>query len=147
KYGVKFKYNGTIRRFTIDGDRISGVITDAGIEKADKVIMCLGSYSPLLLKKIGINVPIYPMKGYSISVQVDHPEGAPMMSITDQSRKLVYSRLGNILRVAGTAEFAGYDDKVNDLRVNSIISATQRMFPNASDFKKLTKWACLRPQT
>lgn len=148
KYGVVFKHKMNVLKLVDDGDQIGGVKTEIGTEKADRYVMSLGSYSPLFLKKVGINAPIYPMKGYSISIPVNgQVAGAPNISVTDQAKKLVYSRLDNVLRVAGTAEFAGYNTDVKEKRIDSIARAAHKMFPAAGDYTKITKWACLRPQT
>jgi len=144
--GVVFQYNHEIKGLAQDGDVISAVTTDKGVFSGDKYIACLGSYSPLYLNKLGVKTDIYPMKGYSISIPVEG-ENAPRISITDQSRKLVYSRLGNILRVAGTAEFAGYDTSISEFRTEGILRQARMLFPAAGNFEKITKWACLRPST
>ncbi|MCD6034889.1 MAG: dadA [Rickettsiales bacterium] len=144
---VTFKYNTAIYGLTHEGDKITGVVTNDGVLQADAYVVALGSYSPLVLQSAGINVPIYPLKGYSISIPVDDHKDAPSIGITDQARKIVYSRLGNILRIAGTAELAGHNPKVRQSRINSIIQAVKETFPDAGDFSKLTSWACLRSST
>lgn len=144
---VKFRYNTQIKNIVRDGNKIVRVVTDKGDFTADKYIVSLGSYSPLYLKPIGINLPIYPMKGYSISIPINGSKGAPRMSITDQEHKLVYSRLGDILRVAGTAEFALYNNAIDEFRIECIRKSAKDLFPQAGDFEKISKWSCLRPQT
>ncbi len=146
QYGVEFNTGTTIERIETKGDQITGVITDKGKLTADAYVMALGSFSYQQLKKIGVRVPIYPMKGYSVTV----PAGdmAPTMSITDNENKIVISRLGNRMRAAGTAEFAGYNMAVKDDRVTPIVRAMQSLFPHA-DYRdeNIQKWACLRPST
>lgn len=145
-FGTEFLNNTTIEKIETDSGRITGVQTNKGRLTADAYVMALGSFSYLHLKQIGIKVPIYPMKGYSITV----PAGdyAPSLSITDNENKIVISRLGNRLRAAGTAEFAGFDMRVQEGRIGPIVRATQSLFPNA-DYSdpNMLKWGCLRPST
>jgi D-amino-acid dehydrogenase len=98
----------------------------------------------LLLEPIGIRVPIYPMKGYSITVPAW--EGAPVVSITDDEKKVVFSRLGNRVRAAGTAEFAGYNTEIREARIKQMVNTLRDLFPSAST-EGIIKWACIRPQT
>jgi D-amino-acid dehydrogenase len=144
---VKFKYGVRIDEIVIDNYAVKEVKTNKGIYSADCHVVCLGASSPLILKKIGVNVPIYPMKGYSISIPVGQSDKAPKMGVTDQYNKIVYSRLGDILRVAGTAEFAGYNDKVKENRINTLKRMTKYLFPEIEGLDEATKWACLRPST
>lgn len=146
--GVKFHYNTSIEEIKTNGRKeITAVATDQGEMTADRYVMCLGPYSPLLLRKLGINAPIYPMKGYSITLRAN--KYTPKTSITDQKSKIVYSRLGDRLRVAGTAEFAGYDDSIKPKRVKPILNAVERLFPKIfeQDDPVMSDWACLRPST
>ncbi len=144
--GVVFKYDHAILGIDTVGDEVSGVLAGDGVFTADKYIVALGSYSSVFLNKLGVKTHIYPMKGYSVSIPVNVGK-APQVSITDQSQKLVYSRLGNILRVAGTAEFAKYDTSIDEFRTTSILRHAKNLFPEAGDFANVTKWACLRPST
>lgn len=134
-----------IERIEMQGGRVTGVVTDKGILQADAYVMSLGSYSPIYLKPIGIRVPIYPMKGYSITMPAS--AATPTISITDAELKLVYSRLGNRLRVAGTAEFAGYDTSIREDRVAPILRAARELFPGCDSSGQVANWACLRPST
>ncbi len=145
--GVKFVYGQTVKEIIKDGDRITGIVTDKSRYDADNFVMSLGASSPVLLRKIGINVPIYPMKGYSLSIAIKDMEKTPLAGITDQYNKIVYSRLGNILRVAGTAEFAGYDDSVNKERLATLKKMVYELFPHAGDVENAKEWSCLRPST
>jgi D-amino-acid dehydrogenase len=144
---AKFMYDTSINNILTDGKKITGIETDKGTIYADRYIMSLGAYSPLLLRKIGIRLPIYPMKGYSISIPIANANAAPMTSITDQGDKVVYSRLGNILRVAGTAEFAGYDQSIRKERIDTLKFMTKRLFPDCGDIESANEWSCLRPST
>lgn len=145
--GVKFRYGVSIERLVADKGKLSGVVTDAGVFQADAYVVCLGSYSPLLLRPIGINLPIYPAKGYSVTLPVENPERAPSTSLTDDENKLVYSRLGNRLRIAGTAEFTGYDTKIGVDRPKSILDKALKLFPGSASPEKAEFWTGLRPKT
>ncbi len=145
KLGVRFHFNTTVERILAQGGRIVGVETGTGIHHADSVVVALGSYSPLLLKPLGIHVPIYPMKGYSLTVPAN--AAAPRVSVTDGQHKIVFSRLGNRLRVAGTAEFAGYNDTILEQRIRPIVRAAKTLFPGVAWDAPLHQWACLRPST
>ena len=123
---------------------IHSVTTSRGEVRGDAYVMCLGAYSPLLLAPVGVNVPIYPMKGYSITVPAW--EGAPTVSITDDEKKVVFSRLGARLRAAGTAEFAGYNTEIREARIKQMVDTLRNLFPEAST-DSMQKWACIRPQT
>lgn len=145
RYGVVFHYGVTIGDIQTQGQSITAVTTDRGDFTADAYVMALSAYSPLYLRKLGIDVPIYPMKGYSITIEAN--EFCPLSSITDSHYKIVYTRLGNRLRVAGTAEFAGYDSSTNERRIAPIVRITKAMFPKANWEQTIGKWACLRPST
>lgn len=112
--------------------------------RAEAYIMALGSYSSKLLRPIHIDVPIYPMKGYSVTFPAN--EFTPTTSITDDALKIVYSRLGDKIRVAGTAEFAGYNTDIRKSRIAPIMRGIQTLFPKA-DLTNVAEWACLRPST
>jgi D-amino-acid dehydrogenase len=143
---VEFDYNTDIEHINTNKGRITSIKTNKGMKYGDVFVMAMGSYSYQHLRKLGIKVPIYPMKGYSITM----PAGkfAPGMSITDNENKVVVTRLGQYIRAAGTAEFAGYNTSINESRIAPILRATQSLFPH-TDFspENMQKWACLRPST
>jgi D-amino-acid dehydrogenase len=145
RFGVKFLHNISVTELIKEGNKIVAVNTDKGEMQADVFVMALGSYSPVYLRKIGIDTPIYPMKGYSITI--DANEYCPYISLTDGKYKIVYSRLGSRLRVAGTAEFAGYDTTINEKRITPIVQAAKSLLPLADWGQDVGKWACLRPST
>ncbi|OGA34283.1 MAG: hypothetical protein A3G80_01330 [Betaproteobacteria bacterium RIFCSPLOWO2_12_FULL_62_13b] len=109
--------------------------------------MALGSYSPLLLRPIGISIPVYPLKGYSITLALAAGDVAPQISLSDGAHKLVMSRLGERLRVAGTAELTGYDTAINEVRCRAIVRRTFELFPKAGRPEEAQFWAGLRPAT
>ena len=107
--GVRFRYNTTIQRIAADGGRVTGVMTGTGELKADAYIVALGSYSPVLVKPLGLRLPVYPVKGYSITVPITDPAGAPESTVMDETYKVAITRLGDRIRVGGMAELAGYN--------------------------------------
>jgi D-amino-acid dehydrogenase len=116
---------------------------------ADAYVVALGSYSPLLLKPLGIRIPVYPLKGYSITLPLGPSEAqaAPTVSLTDEAFKIVISRLGNRLRAAGTAELTGYDTSVNSVRCAAIARRIRELFPGLGSVTTVENWAGLRPAT
>ncbi|MBU6505736.1 MAG: D-amino acid dehydrogenase [Betaproteobacteria bacterium] len=147
--GVVFHFNQSVLGLAEEAGRITGVRL-AGRETllgADAVVAALGSYTPLLLRPHGIRIPVYPVKGYSATVPLLRPEAAPQVSITDDAWKMVFSRLGDTLRIAGTAEFTGYDTRLNEARCNALIERARLLFPEAADYGQPTFWAGLRPAT
>lgn len=154
--GVDFQFNTSITRLITEGTgaaaRISGVevINPEGRYqelKADAFVVALGSFSVPLLKPLGINLLIYPGKGYSATYTVKNPDAAPTVSLTDDGHKLVVSRLGNRLRVAGTCELNGYTRELNTVRCEAITRRTRELFPEACDYDSPTYWTGLRPLT
>ncbi len=145
--GVQFRFGVTIKSLETSGHRISRVVTDQGDMEADAIVLTLGSYAPHIAKPLGIHLPIYPAKGYSISIDLDSPDSAPTISLTDETRFMVFSRLGNTLRVAGTAELAGWDTSLAPVRVEALKRNAQSLFPEASSYTDLNPWCGLRPAT
>jgi D-amino-acid dehydrogenase len=115
--------------------------------KADAYVVALGSFSPLLLDDIGLDLPIYPAKGYSVTLPVHKGELAPTVSLTDDEYKIVYSRLGDRLRVAGTAELNGYDRDLNRVRCEALVRRVTELFPDAVHAEEAQYWTGLRPAT
>ena len=149
--GVEFRLATRIERLAPGGRQIAGVVVngEAGPEllTADAYVVALGSYSPLLLKPLGIRLPVYPAKGYSATLQLAPGARAPTVSITDDERKLVFSRLGDRLRIAGTAEFNGYNLELNELRCQALMQRTQQLFPRLEIDGPPDFWCGLRPAT
>lgn len=145
--GVAFEYGVTVEQLISAGDKVNAVKTSRGTFEADAVVMSLGSYSPLLLKQIGIKVPIYPLKGYSVTIPAAGYNGAPTLGIHDGTRRIVMSRIGDRVRSAGTAELTGYNTEVMPGRVKATLDAAMALFPNCGDASKAEGWAGLRPMT
>jgi hypothetical protein len=110
-------------------------------------VVALGSYSPLLLRQIGYSLPVYPAKGYSATLTLAEGSLAPTVSLTDDERKLVFSRLGNRLRIAGTAEFNGYNLDLNPVRSQALLERTRQLFPHLQTVGEPALWCGLRPAT
>lgn len=146
--GVDFRYGLTVTQVLREGGRVGGVALASGeVLKADAYVMALGSYSPLLLHSLGICIPVYPAKGYSATFPLDGRLPAPDVSLTDDGFKVVFSRLGDRLRVAGTAEFAGYDLGLPAARCEPLVRRTQMIFPGLVDPASAEFWTGLRPAT
>jgi len=150
--GVAFRFNVSVRALEAGRGAIERVVIDdeAGIEeslRADAYVVALGSYSPLLLKSIGISIPVYPVKGYSVTLPLEPESVAPQISLTDHARKIVISRLGNRLRVAGTAELNGYDTEMNEVRCDALVRRCFEWFPKAGRAEGAQFWTGLRPAT
>jgi len=147
KQGVQFRYGTKIQKLAHAGKQIDGVVTDAGTLKADAYLLALGSYSPLLLKGVGIRIPVYPVKGYSITVPITDASGAPESTVMDESHKVAVTRLGDRIRVGGTAELAGYTLKLHDARRDTLEHVVTDLFPRGGDVKRAEFWCGLRPMT
>ena len=114
---------------------------------ADACVVALGSHSPSLLCPLGLQLPVYPVKGYSLTIDVYDGEGAPRTSLTDDEHKLVFSRLGSRLRVAGTAELNGYDNTLNHVRCDALRARVESLFPGVGNLDAAARWCGLRPAT
>jgi len=147
KLGVRFMFNTGIDLLVAEGERITGVVTSAGLLQADAYVAALGSWSPRLLKPIGISIPVYPIKGYSITVPVIDADGAPVSTVMDESYKVAITRLGDRIRVGGTAEISGYSASLDAARRATLDHSLTDMFPRGGDLGKATFWCGLRPMT
>ena len=145
--GVRFRWNTRIESLQVGGGAITGVFTDAGLLQADRVVLALGSYSPLLLKPVGLCIPVYPVKGYSITVPITDPSGAPESTIMDETHKVAVTRLGDRIRVGGTAELAGYSLNLREARRGTLEHVVTDLFPRGGDISKAEFWCGLRPMT
>ncbi|TGN40142.1 D-amino acid dehydrogenase [Marinobacter confluentis] len=149
--GVRFLYGTDVVGLEKASGRILGVnvIHDGQHQtlRADNYVLSLGSYSAILARKIGVFLNIYPAKGYSITVPVKNEEAAYRVSLTDDEYKLVFSRLGDRIRVAGTAELNGYSRKLNLTRCRAIVRRTAELMPDAAHWDQAEFWAGLRPTT
>ena len=149
--GVRFLYGTEVVGFEQASHRILGVhvIHDGQHQtlRADNYVLSLGSYSAILARKLGLFLNIYPAKGYSITVPVKDEEAAYQVSLTDDEYKLVFSRLGDRIRVAGTAELNGYSRELNLTRCRAIVRRTAEIMPDAAHWDQAEFWTGLRPTT
>ena len=145
--GVEFRFGVKIEKLLADGGQVSAVATSAGRIQADRYLLALGSYSPLLLAPLGIRVPVYPVKGYSITVPINDPAHAPESTIMDETYKVAVTRLGTRIRVGGTAELAGYSLRLDEARRATLNHVVTDLFPRGGDIAKAEFWCGLRPMT
>lgn len=150
--GVRFLMSHTVTALREAGGEIDHVeVTDGEGRfrqiRADAYVLAMGSLSPLVAKSLGIALPIYPAKGYSVTMPVKDASMAHQVSLTDDEYKLVFSRLGDRLRIAGTAELNGYDRDLNRVRCEAIVRRVEQLFPGAGDSTQAQFWTGLRPAT
>lgn len=150
--GVTFRYGCSVLSLqragdVVDGVRIASSSGELGSVKADAYVVALGSFSAPVLRPLGIRLPIYPAKGYSATMRVTVPSLTPQISLTDDEYKVVFSRLGDRLRIAGTAELDGYSTELNETRCHALLRRTQKLFPGACDVSSVRYWTGLRPAT
>ncbi len=145
--GVRFLFETTIERIVYESGAIAGVETSAGRLTADAYVVALGSYSPLLLRDIGISIPVYPIKGYSLTLPIVDAAAAPVSTVMDETYKIAITRLGDRIRVGGTAEVSGYNLTLNDRRRATLAHSVGDLFPSGGDLDRSTFWCGLRPMT
>lgn len=144
---VDFRYGTTIREILTEGGRVTGVRTDRGVIGADRVIVALGSYSPMLLKPLGIHIPVYPIKGYSLTLPIVDADLSPVSTVMDETYKIAITRLGDRIRVGGTAEIAGYDLTPRASRRGALEHSVTDLFGGGGRMEDATFWCGLRPMT
>jgi D-amino-acid dehydrogenase len=144
--GARFLYGTTIVGLDAVGDRATRVRTDRGDVAGDAYVLSLGSYSPLV-KGLGEWLPVYPVKGYSLTLPIDGANNPPTVGAIDEDTLCAYVRLGERLRVTSTAEFAGYDTSHRPSDFAHIVGSVRELLPNAADYSRPQYWACLRPMT
>jgi len=147
KLGVNFLFNTAIKRLVAEGTRITGVDTSAGLLTADSYVVALGSWSPYLLKPLGVAVPVYAVKGYSITVRIKDADAAPVSTVMDESYKVAITRLGTRIRVGGTAEISGYSNRLDAARHATLSHSLTDLFPRGGDLGETNFWCGLRPMT
>ena len=150
--GVAFKYGAMIEAIEVDGGKVSGArlrhsTGHTETVTADAYVCAMGSYSYLMLKPIGITIPVYPAKGYSATISTEGFTGAPTVSLTDEAMKIVFSRIGNRMRIAGTAELDGYSTSLSLIRTEALVKRARELFPGAADYDNPIYWTGLRPAT
>jgi len=147
--GVRIRHGVGVEAIESSGDQVVAVRAGEERIRADAYLVSLGSYSPLILQPLGIHIPVYPLKGYSVTLRLGPTEAAaaPTVSLTDEAVKIVISRLGNRLRAAGTAELTGYDTTINAARCAAILKRIRTLFPGLRAISTVDNWTGLRPAT
>jgi D-amino-acid dehydrogenase len=145
--GVDFRYNRRVTGLLADGDRLAGVATDGGPVSGDAYVLALGSHSPLLLKPLGINLPVYPVKGYSLTIPIADPSAAPESTVMDEKHKVAITRLGDRIRVGGMAELDGYSATLSPRRRATLEHVVSDLYPAGGDATAGSFWSGLRPMT
>jgi D-amino-acid dehydrogenase len=145
--GVEFRYGTPIEGILTEGGKVTGVATPQGTVTGDAYVVALGSYSPLLLRRIGIDLPVYPVKGYSITVPITDPAGAPESTVMDETHKVAITRLGDRIRVGGMAELDGYNTTLRPSRRATLEHVVTDLYPDGGDVQKASFWCGLRPMT
>ncbi|WP_342243305.1 D-amino acid dehydrogenase [Pseudomonas sp. OTU5201] len=147
KLGVEFRFGQNIERLDFAGDRINGVWIDGKLETADRYVLALGSYTPQMLKPLGIKAPVYPLKGYSLTVPITNPAMAPTSTILDETYKVAITRFDNRIRVGGMAEITGFNLDLNPARRDTLEMITADLYPEGGDLNQASFWTGLRPAT
>jgi D-amino-acid dehydrogenase len=146
--GVEFQYGQSIRAIAIENGKVAGVDTEvAGRITGDSYVCALGSYGPKVLTPIGVRLPVYPVKGYSVTLPVTDDAAAPQSTIMDETHKVAITRLGDRIRVAGTAEIAGYSGRLGPHATDTVRYVVNDLFPGGGDLSKAEGWTGLRPMT
>ena len=145
--GVEFQFGASIAGLRKEGDRIAAVRTSRGEVTADAFLVAMGSYSPALVAPFGMRLPVYPVKGYSITAPILDPERAPVSTLLDESYKVAITRLGDRIRVGGMAEISGFNNDLHPRRRRTLEHSMQSLFPGAGDAGAASFWSGLRPMT
>jgi D-amino-acid dehydrogenase len=145
--GVKFRFGVDIRRIRGDSHGVSAIETHQGPVLADRFLVALGSYSTTMLSPLGIRIPVYPVKGYSITVPITDAKSAPESTIMDETHKVAVTRLGDRIRVGGTAQLSGFDLRLDEARRRTLEFVVTDLFPHGGDVARAEFWTGLRPMT
>ncbi|WP_018688088.1 D-amino acid dehydrogenase [Ahrensia kielensis] len=145
--GVEFLFDTEIKHLDVDGGKLTSVVTSKGKLQADAYVVALGTASRSLVMPYGINLPIYPVKGYSMTVPISDADAAPVSTVMDETYKVAITRLGDRVRIGGTAELSGYDNSLALKRRGALERSFTSLFPNSGDLNKASFWSGLRPMT
>ncbi|HEX5353209.1 MAG TPA: D-amino acid dehydrogenase [Rhodanobacteraceae bacterium] len=145
--GVEFRFNATVERIEASGNRVTGVRIDGKPERADSYVLALGSYTPRLVSPLGIRLPVYPLKGYSLTLPITNAAMAPMSTVLDESFKVAVTRFGQRIRVGGIAESCGFDLSVPARRRATLETVVTDLYPDGGDLARGEFWTGLRPAT
>lgn len=145
--GVVFRYGTSIEGLDVSAGAVTGLRTSAGVITGDRYVLALGSFSPLLARQVGIDLPIYPVKGYSITAPISDSSVAPVSTVLDETYKIAVTRLGDRIRVGGMAELSGYNSDLPPRRRATLAHCVNELFPGAGDTASASYWTGLRPMT
>jgi len=145
--GVEFRYGAQVEAIASDGARVTGVRIDGRMETADRYVLALGSWSPRLLRPLGIRLPVYPLKGYSLTVPITDAAMAPASTVLDESYKVAITRFDRRIRVGGMAEVAGFDLRLDPRRRATLEKVVRDLYPRGGDLAAAEFWTGLRPAT
>ena len=145
--GVRFRFDTAIKGLEAVGRKVTSVHTSAGALTADAYLVALGSYSPQMVRPLGLHLPVYPVKGYSLTLPIADARFAPESTIMDESHKVAVTRLGERIRVGGTAELAGFSLKLREARRATLNHVVTDLFPKGGDVAQAKFWCGLRPMT
>lgn len=145
--GVEFLYGQTIEQLQDGNDGITGVRINGRIETADAYVLALGCWSPQLLKPLGVSLPVYPLKGYSLTLRITNPDAAPVSTVLDETYKVAITRFDQRIRVGGMAEVVGYDLSLNPRRRKTLEKVVRSLYPDGGDLPNAEFWTGLRPAT
>ena len=144
--GVEFRFNQSVAGLVTEGDRVTGVRVNDVVMQADRYVMAFGSYSRGALQPLGLDVPVYPVKGYSLTVPLSDPSLAPQSTVLDETYKIAVTRFDNRIRVGGMAELGGFDLRLDPRRRATLEMVVQDLFPGG-DLPRASFWTGLRPMT
>ena len=145
--GVDFHYGAQVERLEHEGGRVTGVVADGARHMADHYVVAMGSFSRRLLGPLGMEVPVYPVKGYSITIPIEREAAAPVSTVMDETYKVAITRLGGRIRVGGTAELAGFNGVLSEPRRRTLAYSVGSLFPEGGNLRHASFWTGLRPMT
>jgi D-amino-acid dehydrogenase len=145
--GVAFQFGVQVQEIVTDGREVTSVQTSMGELRADAFVVALGSYSTTLLRKAGLRIPVYPVKGYSLTAPIARPEQAPVSTVLDETYKVAITRLGDRVRIGGLAELCGFDMSLPEWRRATLERSAGTLFGGSCDLKTASFWCGLRPMT
>ncbi len=145
--GVVFRHGVTVQGLRTEAGAVTAVVTDQGEFAAEHYVVAMGSYSPALLRPLGVQVPVYPVKGYSLTLPVTDEAAAPVSTVMDETYKVAITRLGDRIRVGGTAELAGFSLRLRKPRRETLAHSVGDLFPRGGDLARAQFWTGLRPMT
>lgn len=146
-HGVEFMFDTQVLDVKREGTKIVSIVTDKGELDADAFVVAMGSYSTQFMANLGLSIPVYPVKGYSLTVPITDETQAPTSTVMDETYKVALTRFDDRIRVAGTAELAGFDPSIPEKRKATISMVVKDLFPNSGDFAKAEFWTGFRPMT